>query len=87
MNKSENDNSEKSHRVIASLSRAQIDFLDKIGKDALFSAGVKLSRTTIISAMVNALRRLEISTEGVSSKKELEDTILETVKKNAKIGD
>jgi len=30
------------HRVITFLTRDELDFLDKIGKDALFSAGTKL---------------------------------------------
>ena len=55
------------HRVIASLNREQVDFLDKIGKDAQFSSGIKLSRTQILAAMVNVMRALELSGEGVCS--------------------
>ena len=32
------------HRVIAMLDRGQVDFLDKLGKDALFTAKHKLCR-------------------------------------------
>ena len=60
-------NHARAHRVIASLNRDQVDFLDKIGKDALFSSGVKLSRTEILSAMVNALKRFDLTGDGVTT--------------------
>ena len=70
------------HRVIASLNRDQVDFLDRLGKDALFSSGVKLSRTEILSAMVNVLRRLELTGEGVASGDELEQRIVNVIMRN-----
>lgn len=66
----------RAHRVIASLNREQVDFLDKIGKDALFSSGIKLSRTQILAAMVNALQRLNLTGEGVHTTEEFEEQIL-----------
>jgi len=68
------------HRVITFLTREELDFLDKIGKDALFSAGTKLSRSKIISAVVNAIRKLGIDGCGLSSKKELEGKIAKAMK-------
>ena len=68
------------HRVITFLTRDELDFLDKIGKDALFSAGTKLSRSKIISAIVNVVRRLDIDACGLSSKKELEAKIARAIK-------
>jgi len=74
------------HRVITFLTRDELDFLDKVGKDALFSAGTKLSRSKIISAIVNVIRRLKIDGRNLSSKKELEGRIVkameETIKNN-----
>ena len=69
----------RAHRVIASLNREQLDFLDKIGKDALFSSGVKLSRTEILSAMVNVLKRLPLSGEGVHSGRQFEEQVLRII--------
>lgn len=66
----------RAHRVIASLNREQVDFLDKLGKDALFSAGVKLSRTQILSAMVNAIKRFNLTGEGVKNPQQFEERIL-----------
>ena len=68
------------HRVITFLTRDELDFLDKVGKDALFSAGTKLSRSKIISALVNVIRKLGIDGCGLSSKKELENRVIEAMK-------
>jgi len=38
-------------RLIAMISRDEMDFIDKLGKDALFSTGRKLSRTEVIAAL------------------------------------
>ena len=64
------------HRVITFLDRAQVDFLDQLGKDALFTTGSKLSRTKIIQAMVDALMKANISGKGVGSDRELEKKIV-----------
>ena len=72
---------ERAHRVIASLNRDQVDFRDRLGKDALFSSGVKLSRTEILSAMVNVLRRLQLNGEGVISGDQLEQRIVDAMKR------
>lgn len=71
----------RAHRVIASLNREQVDFLDKIGKDALFSAGVKLSRTELLAAMVNVLKRYHLNGEGIGSAEEFERRIVESIGK------
>ncbi len=67
------------HRVIASLNREQVDYLDKIGKDAQFSSGIKLSRTQIIAAMVNALKRLNLNGEGVITAEQFEQRIIDAI--------
>jgi hypothetical protein len=69
-------------RVIAFLTREQLDFIDKISKDALYSTGKKLPRTAIIQAIIEAIRRLDLSGEGVHSQDELEEKIGEVAKKS-----
>mgnify|MGYP001612004581 CR=1 FL=1 len=71
----------RAHRVIASLNREQVDILDKIGKDALFSSGVKLSRTEILSAMVNVLTRLNLTGEGIQGAGQFEQRVVDLVMK------
>lgn len=69
----------RAQRVIASLNREQVDFLDRIGKDAQFSTGIKLSRTQILSAMVNVLKRLELSGKNIKTATQLEQQIAEAM--------
>ncbi|OGX39307.1 MAG: hypothetical protein A3C53_02140 [Omnitrophica WOR_2 bacterium RIFCSPHIGHO2_02_FULL_68_15] len=72
--------SRSSHRVIALLNREQVDYLDQLGKDAQFSSGTKLSRTQILAAMVNALRRLNLTGEGVSTAGQFEQRIVDAMR-------
>ena len=67
------------HRVIASLNREQVDYLDRLGKDAQFSSGFKLSRTQILAAMVNALKRLDLTGEGITTAEQFEQRILDAM--------
>jgi hypothetical protein len=67
------------HRVIASLNREQVDYLDKLGKDAQFSSGIKLSRTQILAAMVNALKRLNLTGEGITTAGQFEQRIVDAM--------
>ena len=79
MERDHNSSSLHAHRVIASLNRDQVDYLDKIGKDAQFSSGIKLSRTQILAAMVNALRRLNLTGEGVTTAHQFEQRIVDAM--------
>jgi len=74
------------HRVIASLNREQVDYLDKIGKDAQFSSGTKLSRNQILAAMVNALKRLSLTGEGVTTAEQFEQRIVDAMMHRARGG-
>ncbi len=64
------------HRVVTFLDRPQVDFLDKLGKDALFSTGVKFPRTRVISAMIDLLRKVSLSGEGLRSEQDLEERLV-----------
>ena len=74
-----NGSSSHAHRVIASLNREQVDYIDKLGKDAQFSSGIKLSRTQILAAMVNALKRLNLTGEGISNAEQFEQRIVDAM--------
>ena len=69
----------RAHRVIASLNREQVDYLDRLGKDAQFSSGFKLSRTQVLAAMVNALKRLDLTGEGITTTEQFEQRILDAM--------
>jgi hypothetical protein len=55
------------HRVITMLGRSEIDFLDKLGKDALFTTGHKLSYNDILRALIDFAMELGISGEKIDS--------------------
>ena len=76
-----NNHQQHAHRVIASLNREQVDYLDKIGKDAQFSSGVKLSRNQILSAMVNVMKRLNLTGEGITKADQFEQRIIDAMAK------
>jgi len=69
----------KLHRVIAIMNRDEIDYLDRIGKDSLFTTGTKLSRIKILRAMVDAMKELGIKGSNVKSEKALKNEILKRV--------
>ncbi len=66
--------------VIIFLNREQVDLLDRIGKDSLFSKGIKLSRNKIIGSLVELLRELGIDGKDISSAEELKQRIKQRIK-------
>lgn len=68
------------HRVIAFLDRRALDYIDGIGKNALFTSGSKLSRVKIIKAAVNVLMKLGITGKGIGSVEEFEKEIFNKIK-------
>ena len=70
---------ERLQRVIALLNRADVDYLDNLGKDSLFTKGTKLSRIKIIRAMVEAMKELDITGIDIGSEKDLKEEILKKV--------
>ena len=64
------------HRVITMLDRRELEFLDKLGKDALFSTGHKLSYNEILKGLIEFAMDLRLSAEGVNSLNALKEKIL-----------
>ena len=83
MPRHQSDTNSHAHRVIACLNREQVDYLDKIGKDAQFSSGIKLSRTQILAAMVNVLKRLNLTGNGVTTVEQFEQRIVDAMMHNS----
>lgn len=71
------------HRVVTFLDRSQVDYLDKMGKDALFSTGVKFPRTRVISALIDLLRKVNLSGEGLRSDQDLEERLMQKITSGA----
>lgn len=77
---------EPMQRVITFLKRDEVDFLDKLGKDALFSTGLKLSRARLIAWLIDFAEKLKLSGKGIKSEKDLEKRIINLLKLNLEHG-
>ena len=69
------------HRVITMLGRSEIDFLDKIGKDALFTTGHKLSYNEILRGLIDFAMEMKISGEKIDSADDLKRVLLDQMHK------
>ncbi|MCX7661941.1 MAG: hypothetical protein N2Z79_04580 [Candidatus Omnitrophica bacterium] len=67
-------------RVVTFLNREELDFLDKLGKDALFSTGLKISRAKLISWIIEFLIKLNLDGKNLKNLEDLEEKIRELIK-------
>lgn len=79
-----NSQEEKKERVVTFLNRQELDFLDKLGKDALFSCGLKISRAKVIEWLVDFIQKLNLSGENIRSEKDFEGRIMTVLKQEEK---
>jgi len=74
------------YRVVTMLDRNEIDFLDKVGKDSLFSTGHKLSYNDILKGFVEIAMEVGLTGDNVDSTQSLKTKMLEyisgSIKKN-----
>ncbi|HTY45650.1 MAG TPA: hypothetical protein VMD52_06655 [Patescibacteria group bacterium] len=70
---------EKNQRVVTFLNREEVDFLDKMGKDALFSTGLKVSRAKLIAWVIDFVKDLGITGENIKSERDFESRVLEVL--------
>jgi len=70
------------HRVITMLDRRELEFLDKMGKDALFSTGHKLSYNEILKWLIDFAIEMGLTGENVNSKEKLKEKLLQKIKEN-----
>jgi hypothetical protein len=69
------------HRVITMLGRSEVDFLDKLGKDALFTTGHKLSYNDILRGLIDFAMEIKISGEKIDSAEGLKKLLLDQMHK------
>ncbi len=77
--KAKNAFREIKHRVITLLDREELDFLDKLGKDALFSTGHKLSYNEILRGLIDFSREIGLSGDAIDSGDALKEKILQQI--------
>jgi hypothetical protein len=66
---------EKNQRVVTFLTRDEVDFLDKLGKDALFSTGFKLSRAKLIAWLIDFSKALNFNGKDIKSENDFENRL------------
>jgi hypothetical protein len=76
MEHTEKEQKVRTHRVITMLDRKEVEFLDKLGKDALFSTGRKLSYNDILRGLIDFAMEVGVTGEKVDSEKALKDQML-----------
>jgi len=69
----------KTHRVITMLDRKEMDYLDNLGKDALFSTGHKLSYNDILKGLIDFAIEAGFSGKQVDSGETLKVTMLKAL--------
>lgn len=67
------------HRVVTFLTREELEFLDKLEKDMMFSTGRHLSRSQILQDMAELLSRTKMNAVGIKSDDELKKKIQEAI--------
>ena len=78
-----NHNHFDTHRVVTMLDRYEMEFLDRLGKDALFSTGHKLSYNEILKGLIDFAMELDISAEKVDSIVALKKRLIEKSTRNS----
>ncbi|MCX5697467.1 MAG: hypothetical protein NTU54_05825 [Candidatus Omnitrophica bacterium] len=66
-------------RVVTFLNRGEVDFLDKLGKDALFSSGLKLSRAKLIEWLVDLIKELNIDGANLKTEEDLKNRVIKSL--------
>ena len=74
-----NDTNHLMHRVITMLDREEMDFLDKLGKDALFTTGHKLTYTEILKGLIDFAKDMGLSGERVDSLSNFKEKIMQQI--------
>lgn len=69
------------HRVVTFLTREELEFLDKLEKDMMFSTGSHIPRSKIIEDLVNLLLQTQMDAIGIRSDGELKEKMKEAITK------
>jgi len=81
MIKKTNNNGElKAGRVVINLTREELEFIDNIGRDALFTTGKRLTNNKIIRAFISVMQEIKVKGDGLYNADELKNRILVKLK-------
>jgi len=68
-------------RIPISITREMELWLQNLSNEMKATGGYKLPKSYVIRSMINALMKLKIDVSGVKSEKDLEEKIVEAIKK------
>lgn len=69
------------HRVVTFLTREELDFLDKVEKDVMFSSGKYISRSQILQDMAELLAKTKMNATGIKDNEALKTKMQEAIAK------
>lgn len=70
----------KAGRVVVNLTREELEFIDNIGRDALYTTGKRLTNNRIIRAFISVMREIKLKGDGLYNAEELKNRILVKLK-------
>lgn len=80
MDKRQHTETPMTHRVITMLDRQEMEFMDKLGKDSLFSTGHKLSYNEILRGLIDVAMETGVSGEKVNSLETFKQRLLQQIR-------
>ncbi len=76
-----NGKKEFKHRVVTFLTREELEFMDKLNKDAMFSTGKHISRAQILQDLAELLSRTDMDASGLKNDADLEKRMMDAIAK------
>ena len=73
------ENKLSKHRVVTFLTRGELEFLDKLERDMIFSTGKHLSRAQILQDAAELLSRTGMNGTGITNNEELMKRMQEAI--------
>ena len=67
-------------RIGTNLDYSQVEFLDKLSREARFTGGSKLSHALILDTLVDVLAQLPVDVAGVRTKEDLRARIFNAIR-------
>ncbi len=74
-----NDVNVNTHRVVTFLKRQELEFLDKLEKDVMFSSGMHISRSLILQDLAELLARTNMNAIGIRDEPELKTKMAQAI--------
>lgn len=69
------------HRVVTFLTREELEFMDKLEKDMMFSVGTHISRSKVIEDLVSLFAETRMSAIGIKNNQDFVEKVKEAIMK------